>query len=206
MSAGEVGEAFGLVMPKLPAVIPFVASKYFNPIVERHTVDLVVLHCMQSPETPQRAEWCAQYMATLNELDADGKPIKKSAHYYVDCDSAVQGVHENRIAFHAPGANSNGVGIEHAGQAKQTREDWLDEYGIRMLSLSAQLTARICKRWGIPVQYVPADGLLAGTRGITTHADCTRAWKRSTHFDPGVGFPVDWFIARTKVAYAAGSP
>lgn len=199
MSAGEVGEAFGLVMPQLLLDIPFIESRHYNRVVERHTVDWIVLHAMEAPETPQRAEQCAKYMATL----ADSEGVK-SAHYYVDCDSVVQGVPENRIAYHAPGANLRGIGIEHAGRARQTRQEWLDDFGIRMLSLSAQLAARSAKRWGIPLQFVDATALLAGTRGITTHAECTKAWKRSTHTDPGAGFPADWYLARAKVAYAAG--
>ena len=30
--------------------------------------------------------------------------------------------------FHAPGANHNGIGLEHAGYARQSAEDWADAF------------------------------------------------------------------------------
>jgi len=184
--------------PVLAATLPYIESKYFNRDVDRNAIDWIVLHCMASPETPQRAEQCARYMQTLSEVDHDGKPIKKSAHYYGDCDSFVQGVPDNRIAYHAPGCNERGIGIEHAGQAFQTREQWLDDFGIQMLSLSAQLTARLVAKWNVPIVYVDAAGLLAKQRGITVHAEVTKAFKRSTHTDPGEGFPIDWYLETVR--------
>jgi hypothetical protein len=50
----------------------------------------------------------------------------------------------------------------------------------------------ICERWDIPVQQLNASDLLAGKRGITTHAAVSAAWKKSTHVDPGCGGDVRW--------------
>jgi len=176
--------------PALPR-IPFVECRNWQRGALRHKVDLIVLHCMEGDEALYRAERCAAWMAGENAP-------KSSAHYFVDGDSIVQGVHDECIAWHAPGANNNGIGIEHAGKAKQTREEWLDTNGVPMFDLSAQLTASLCLKWQIPVVYVNAEDLLAKPqlRGITTHNEVTKAFKRSTHTDPGKGFPIDWYLAR----------
>lgn len=43
-------------------------------------------------------------------------------------------------------------------------------------------------------------GLLQGEKGITTHAYVSRAWKQSTHWDPGPGFPFHEFVAAVAKA------
>ncbi len=177
--------------PSFPDSIPFVECRYWQRGATRELVDLIVIHCMESAETATTAENCAHYLATL----ADTEP-KRSAHYFVDCDSIVQGVREDCIAWHAPGANHNGIGIEHAGYARQTEAEWLDDFGKRMLLLSAELAARICKRWTIPPVFISSGELLLGKRGITTHAQVTKAFKRSTHMDPGQDFPMAWYLER----------
>jgi N-acetyl-anhydromuramyl-L-alanine amidase AmpD len=183
--------------PVLASTLPYVEAKHFNRAIKRQGIYGVVLHCMESPESSTRAEHCAQYMATLPDTEP-----KKSAHYYADSDSVVQGVRDDRIAYHAPGCNEHWIGIEHAGYARQSRDEWLDAFGQRMLSLSAQLTARKAREHGFPLEFVDAAGLLAGKHGITTHAEVTRAFHRSTHLDPGPEFPIDWYLTRARVALA----
>ncbi len=69
-----------------------------------------------------------------------------------------------------------------------------------MLQLAARLVAELCKRRGLPRQYVDARGLLAGSQGITTHKDVGEAWKETTHRDPGPSFPLLDFIAAVQRA------
>jgi N-acetyl-anhydromuramyl-L-alanine amidase AmpD len=183
--------------PMLAHSIPFVASR-FQLRVPRAAVELVVLHCMEAAETSTTAEACAQYMATLPESAG-----KKSAHYYVDSDSVVQGVLDHHIAYHAPGCNHNGIGIEHAGFARQTREEWLDAYGQRMLGLSVQLSARLCALWHIPATFVRAADLQLRKPGITTHREVTAAFGKSTHTDPGPNFPITWYVERVAALMTA---
>jgi hypothetical protein len=97
------------------------------------------------------------------------------------------------VAWHAPGANHNGLGYEHAGYATQSRDEWLDDYGQKMLTISAARARVHCANYGIPIAFVDAAGLLAGQRGITTHWEVTQAFHRSTHWDPGPGFPMDHY-------------
>jgi hypothetical protein len=115
------------------------------------------------------------------------------SHNCVDVDSVVQCVKEEDTAYHAP-PNSHSIGIEHAGYASQTARDWADDYSEKMLTVSAALTADICRRYGIPVEYIDSGGLLAGKRGITTHAQVSKAWRQSDHTDPGPNFPIIHYI------------
>lgn len=197
------GESPALPEPVLAEHLPYIESKYFNRSVIRTEVRWIVIHCMEAPESSTRAERCAQYMATLDERDADGAPIQKSPHKCFDCDSGVECVRTDRIAYHAPGANRYGIGYEHAGYARQTEAEWLDPFGRSMLSLSAQAAARDCKRWGIPARYVASEELLAGEPGITTHMQVSRAWPRkNAHQDPGLSFPLAWYLERVNRALA----
>jgi len=173
--------------------IPFVQAENYTKHVTRETVDWIVIHCMQGPETSTRAEKCAAYFAGQR-----GKAPKASAHYCVDVDSIVQCVREDKVAWHAPKANRYGIGIEHGGFARQTKDQWLDEYGVAMLTLSAKLVAKICRTWAIPPEFVDAGGLRAGIRGVTTHAAVTEAFEVGTHWDPGKGFPMDWYLEQVR--------
>jgi hypothetical protein len=202
MTRAAIGHALPGPEPVDPVIpvhlqIPFVEAKNWSRnLPPRSRVDWVVLHCMEGEETSTRAEKCAARFA-----DPMNAP-KASAHYCIDCDSIVQCVNEDRIAWHAPGANAYGIGIEHAGFARQTREQWLDPFGIAMFGLSAKLTAEICGRWNIPKKYVASADLIAGVRGITTHAEVSKAFKKSDHTDPGRNFPMDWYIERVNSARA----
>jgi N-acetyl-anhydromuramyl-L-alanine amidase AmpD len=167
----------------------FVEAKHWKRgVPPRTVVKWIVLHATDTSEIPDRAEKCARYFA---ELIADDKLA--SAHYAVDCDTEVQCVREDAVAYHAKGANKFGIGIEHAGLARQTRAEWLDPYGQKMLSRSAEIAAGAVVRWGIPVQFVDRAGLLRGKRGFTTHHECVLAFGGS-HHDPGPGFPMDFYL------------
>ena len=186
-------QADGWVGPGARAVavkqgyIPFLPAKNFTATTGR-TIDLIVIHDMEYPETPTGAEWCAGFFAGLSAPRA-------SAHYSVDNDSIVQSVRDSDVAWHAPGANSNGIGIEHAGYAKQSRSEWLDDYSRAELTLSARLVSRLCKTYGIPLEWRDASALKKrGARGITGHSDVSRAFG-GTHWDPGPNFPIDFYLA-----------
>ena len=171
---------------------PFVASPNVTPTSGRR-IDVIVLHSMETDETPSAAENCARWF--------QNPAARVSAHYCVDNDSIVQCVRDKDVAWHAPGANHNGIGVEHAGRARQTRAEWLDAYGQAMLDRSAGLVADLCTRHAVPVTWLQPADLLAGKRGITTHNNVTKAFRRGTHWDPGPGFPGEWYLrtVRTKL-------
>lgn len=152
-------------------------------------IDLIVLHSMEAPEKGDTAEAVARYFANLPASR------KSSCHFCVDVNSIVQCVRVQDVAYHAPGANHNGIGIEHAGYAGQSVTEWHDNYSRQMLVRSAALVAELCRQHKIPVQFVDAAGLRAGRRGITTHAQVSNAFRKSTHWDPGRNFPMQAFLA-----------
>lgn len=172
--------------------IPFVPARFYTPTSSRQ-VDLIVIHDMQMAQTSSSAEICAQYFAGPNAPQA-------SAHYCVDADSTIQCVRDMDVAWHAPGANHNGIGIEQPGWANFKTDEWLDTYGLAMLRNVAALTRTLCDRYKIPITFLRAVDLKAGRRGITTHYECSQAFG-GDHWDPGPGYPmVPYFISLVQGA------
>jgi hypothetical protein len=183
---------------------PFVPAKWFTKGPRNCAITVLVIHDMEAPEGPKTAENVAAYFA--DPKDKAGNPVKASAHFNVDCDSIVQSVREEDIAWHAPGANSNGIGIEHAGYARQTREEWLDEYSTATLKLSAKLVAELCKKYEIPAVWLTVDELKANKPGICGHVDITNAFNGGKgHSDPGPNFPKDVYIQWVNEALEQGA-
>jgi N-acetyl-anhydromuramyl-L-alanine amidase AmpD len=155
-------------------------------------IDLIVLHTMEMTEDARAAENCAAWFRS--------PAARASAHYCVDVDSVVQCVADEDVAWHAPGANHDGIGIELAGRARQSRRAWTDPYSTAMLARSALLVADLCLAYLIPATWLHAADLKAGKRGITTHAAVSEAFKRSTHSDPGPNFPFERYVAMVHTA------
>jgi hypothetical protein len=169
--------------------IPYLEAVNWSRHLGPQPKDLIVLHSIEAPEASTLAENTAAWFAGLR-----GPAPQTSAHYCVDDDSVLCCVPPACIAWHAPGANKNGIGIEHAGYARQSAAQWMDDFSVRMLRRSAELTAYLCDRFFIPVVALGPVELLRGERGITTHDAVSKAFKRSTHTDPGVGFPMKQYL------------
>jgi N-acetyl-anhydromuramyl-L-alanine amidase AmpD len=169
---------------------PFVESPNFTRAAGR-AIDVVVMHTMEIAERPDAAEICARWFRT---------PVSQvSAHYCVDADSIVQCVWEKDVAWHARGGNANSIGVELGGFAGQTTTDWEDTYSATVLERAATLVADVCRRRRIPVRWLDADDLRAGRPGLTGHSAVSRAFRKSDHWDPGDGFPVEAFVDRVRV-------
>lgn len=180
--------------PLLPLLtMPFIQAQNYTK-ANRKEIRWVVIHSAEGLEKSDKAENMALWFAGKAKEPAP----RTSAHYAVDCDSIVQMVRDVDVAWHAPGANRFGIGIEHAGKAKQTDLEWFDEFSKPMLELSVVLTAKLCARWIIPPVFVDAAGLLQNKHGITTHAEVTKAFKKSTHTDPGKNFPLAWYVDEVR--------
>ena len=176
---------------------PFVESPHVNRTGGRR-IDLIVVHTMEMDEKGETAENCAQWFRNPG--------AKVSAHYCIDANSIVQCVRDQDVAWAAPGANSDGIQIEHAGRAKQSGRDWSDAYSTAMLERSAQLVADLCARYEIPVTWLYAADLVAGKRGITTHDAVSKAFKRGSHWDPGTGFPVERYLSLVRARLGRAAP
>ncbi len=175
--------------------IPFLQARHYRR-GRIEPVRCVVIHTAEIGESLQGAEALMKVCA-VNERMA-------SWHYAVDADSVTQSVREEDTAFHAPGLSHCSVGIEHAGRAKQTADEWGDDFSQRMLELSAELTAGICKRHGIPCVRIGVEEVRNGHAGVCGHADVSKAFGKSDHWDPGPGFP--WAHYMDRVMHYARQP
>lgn len=176
---------------------PFLQASHYKRVGGR-TVDLVVIHTMEAPEKGTTAESVARYFQTTDRV--------VSAHYCIDDDTIVQSVREEDVAWCAPGANHNGIHLEHAGYAKQSAGEWKDAFSQAMLERSARLTADLCARYRIPITWLHPTDLLAGKRGVTSHNNVSKAFKRSTHWDPGKGFPIEPYLSLVRSFTAGAEP
>ena len=175
--------------------IPFLQARNCTLIYpKKRGIDVIVIHTMENDEKPDSAENVALWFAGLTRYQA---PIA-SAHYNIDEDSVVQSVRDMDVAWHAPGANHDGIGLEHAGRARQTRAEWHDEKSERILDRSAWLAARLVRRYRIPIVKLTSGELRAGERGFCAHADATLAFPGPgrTHWDPGANFPWGAYLDR----------
>lgn len=170
------------------------------------TVDVVIIHSAEAAELPSTAEALGQYFRSHPDIlghFVDGVWVqrKASTHLGIDNDSVGYYVDFDHVAFAAGGVNHNGIHLEHAGFARQTREEWLDEYSLPMLKLSARVTAALCVRYDIPAVWLAPDDLLRGRRGISTHLNAVIAFG-GNHWDPGYQFPEDVYLqfVRNEIA------
>jgi hypothetical protein len=173
----------------LPTPAIFIGARHFTRGRYGSPITLVVLHTMENQEKPNAARQVAQWFAGPTSPEA-------SAHYCVDDKEIVQCVAESDSAWCAPGANRNGLHIEHAGRAGQTPEQWADAYSEMMLRRSAALCADACRRHAVPIKRLSVSEVRAGASGICGHVDVTKAFheKKGTHWDPGPHFPWAHYI------------
>ena len=173
---------------------PFVESPHVTRLPGR-SIDVVVMHTMEIAERPDAAAICARwFQSTVSRV---------SAHYCVDAGTVIQTVREADVAWHARGGNTNSIGVELAGFARQTAADWADAYSTAVLERAAALVADVCRRRRIPVRWLDAGDLVAKRRGLTGHVEVSRAFRRSDHWDPGDGFPAVAFVDRVRAAQQA---
>jgi N-acetyl-anhydromuramyl-L-alanine amidase AmpD len=179
---------------KLP---PFIEAKNYSR-ANRVELGVVVIHTAETPEIHKEAVNVANFFAGIGCTAPQA-----SAHYVVDDSAVIQCVLECDMAWHAGSGNGHSIGIEHAGYASQTPEQWDDDYSRAVLANSAKLVARLCKRFDIPIVRITPAELAAGAKGFCGHCDVNDAFSKpgSGHRDPGISFP--W---ATYLAMITGAP
>ncbi|MHB0828020.1 MAG: peptidoglycan recognition protein family protein [Schaalia turicensis] len=160
-------------------------NKYVGRLVP---VRLVVLH---STETPTNSA-----IGVARGFQNPARPA--SAHHVVDAYTSLTCVDEGDTAWAAPGANADGIQIEMCGFAYST--DWKSGEGARVVENAASVLAGVCERHNIPLIALSDAGLASGARGIVTHAQVSRVYKKSDHTDPGPAFPLADLIAAASGA------
>jgi N-acetyl-anhydromuramyl-L-alanine amidase AmpD len=182
--------------------IAFRQARYPGPEDRQRSkpVRFIVIHSTEGSERLDSAEIALQMWHVWDR--------KSSVHYAVDVNSTVCAMKPEDKAWHAGGGNSDTVGIEHCGTARQTRNEWLDTYGIGMMRQSAKLCAALCSVFEIPVRrataldHARANDYQPGEpwqRGILAHNDITESAKlrglsTDGHWDPGPAFPWDYLL------------
>lgn len=186
------------ILAQKQGFIPFIQAKNYNLLFPKNrTITVIVIHTMEYPEKPTGAEWCADFFAGRNGMTAP----KASAHYCVDQDSVVQCVRDSDIAWHAPGCNHNGIGVEHNGYARKSAGEWIEDLSWRTLDMSARLCAKLAKLYAIPLVKLTPAQLVQKEHGFCGHVDATGAFPGPgrTHTDPGPGFPWSHYLSLVKV-------
>ena len=144
---------------------------------------------MEAPDKPKTCEAVARWFGSDNAPRA-------SAHYCVGQDAVIQCVRDVDVAWHAPGMNARGIGIEHQGYASQTHEQWADESSLETLKKSAWLLNWLASEYQIPLRRLTVEQLKAGEKGVCGHFDVTNAFQGGRgHWDPGPNFPWQSYLA-----------
>lgn len=154
---------------------------------------LIVWHDMEWAERTDTAERCAQEFRTTR--------TPKSAHICCDNNSTVECVKPDDTAWAAPGGNSDGYQVELAGFARQTKKEWEDPYSLATIRQACTSLVPVVRAAKIPSRFLTLDQVRDGvTKGHTTHAMISRAFRLSSHTDPGMYFPQDYVLAQMVAA------
>lgn len=147
-------------------------------------IKYIVIHCTESGDARSAARW-------FTNEESGG-----SAHLVIDDEHCFRTLLDSEIPWAAPPLNSNGFHVELAGYARWTRDVW-EAHEATLLRASYKVAQR-CVQHGIPIRWVGPWGLKLRRKGITTHADVSKAFKQSDHSDPGLNFPKRLFIEHVR--------
>lgn len=152
-------------------------------------ISTIVIHSTEGGTSRSVASW-------FTERASGG-----STQLVVDDFTCYRCLEDNQIPWGAPGANYFGFHIEQCGYARWTTTLWSKTHR-RTLMRAAYKAAYHCHKYGISPRFLTGAQLKRGIRdGITTHAECTKAFG-GTHTDPGTGWPRTLFMALVRGYYA----
>lgn len=149
----------------------------------------IVIHSTVGPTKAGSAEKIATYFKSSRSGG--------SAHYVVDAGGVVQVVFDSVVAWHAP-PNRGSIGIEMCDNPHpSSTARWWEPDHTKMFAHTARLTAELCLAYNVRPWFVTAGRLRLGIKGVTTHAEVSKAWRQSTHWDPGA-WPVKAFMREVR--------
>lgn len=155
-------------------------------------INQIVLHSVEGADL-SGADSIAEAVGRMTESPSYGA----SPHFTVDRDSIQRHLIITKVGWQAAGDNTDTIGIEQAGFAHWSQKKWLEQKSE--LDRVAWLLAKLNKQTGIPLRFVNASGLRRNTRGVTTHAEVTKAWGiYGGHTDPGTGYPIRTVLAKAR--------
>lgn len=169
--------------------VSFLQAKNYTPVGKRQPT-LIVLHSTENQDVKGLAR------AVANYFHGPSAP-RASCHVVVDDSDVYRCVMDSDVAWGAGGANKVGLHLEMGGFAAQTSTMWSDAYSREVLFAAMGVCAAWCIRHSIGPVFLDAEALKAAGDspvGITTHAEVTKAYRKSTHTDPGRGFPIEAFV------------
>jgi hypothetical protein len=152
-------------------------------------IRLLVLHATDGSEVLASAENLQSWLSRPDHPRA-------SWHFVSDIDSITQSVDSDDVAWHAGPVNGYSIGIEQAGKAAQTEEQWADAYSRGMLDQTAKLLAVLAGIHGIPLVFV--DRNLKTATGVTTHVAVNKWFGIKGHWDPGPNYPIDLVLSLAR--------
>lgn len=162
-------------------------------------IRVIVVHTGETGEGSTAAEGMGSWFADQR--------ARASAHKGADPDSICTYVRDADTAWAAPGANADGLQLELAGRAGQTSGEWDDAASRAILANGATVVREWCTQHAIPARWLTDAQLRDGvTRGLATHAQVSRVFKLSNHWDPGTNFPAARFLALVTGAPAPTVP
>lgn len=153
----------------------------------KESVIWIVLHSTEGGTAASVARYFASRQAT------------GSAHLVVDDDECFRCLRNDQVPWAAAGANHAGFHIEQCGFARWSAVIWRSH--LQTLQRAAYKTALHCSVFDVPTVYRLAAELKAGFPGITTHAECTKAFG-GTHTDPGLLWPRRLFMTYVRRYFA----
>lgn len=119
---------------------------------------------------------------------------KSSCHAIADPSGTVDTVPIGQRAWHCGNGNATSLGLEHAGMAEYSREEWLVPLGVATLKNGAVRAAKFAVQLGwrrSDIRWLSVDQVRNNERGLCTHNDMRLARGGTTHWDTGPGFPYD---------------
>lgn len=157
------------------------SCKHRGPPRSPASIKYVVIHDAEGAS----AQGVANYGATTSTV----------VSWHVTCDNEVliRCLPDWVVAWTAPPCNSSGLQIELCGFARWSKREWYQHQAT--LKRGAWQVARWCKQYGLPARWLNDSELRAGKKpGIVTHAQVSRVFGMSDHYDPGRNFPSRYFM------------